>query len=65
MTVPAKICGISTPEAARAVLDGGAAFVGFNFFPRSPRYVTPDVAARLAAPMRGGRTRIVALAVDP
>ena len=65
MTVPAKICGISTPEAAHAVLDGGAAFVGFNFFPRSPRYVTPDAAARLAEPMRGGRTRIVALAVDP
>ena len=60
----AKICGVSTPEAVRAALDGAAALLGFNFFPRSPRVVQPQAAARLAAPARG-RTKIVALAVDP
>ena len=48
-----KICGLSTPETVAAALDGGAAFLGFNFFPASPRYLTPDAAARLAPPARG------------
>ena len=59
-----KICGLSTPESLAAALDGGAAFVGFNFFQPSPRYVTPDDAARLAPPARGKAT-IVAVTVDP
>jgi phosphoribosylanthranilate isomerase len=60
----AKICGLSTPETVRAALDGGAAYLGFVFFPRSPRNVAAEVAARLAAPARG-RAKIVALMVDP
>ena len=49
----AKICGLSTPETVAAALAGKAAYVGFMFFEKSPRYVTPDVAARLAAAVRG------------
>jgi phosphoribosylanthranilate isomerase len=64
MPVKAKICGLSTPEAVEAALVGGAAYLGFVFFARSPRNVTPELAARLAAPARG-KARIVALAVDP
>lgn len=48
MTVKAKICGISTVEAAKAAVAGGAAYVGLNFFARSPRYVSPARAAELA-----------------
>ena len=59
-----KICGLSTPEAVRAALDGRAAFVGFMFFDRSPRNIPPDLAARLAAPARG-RAKVVAVTVDP
>jgi phosphoribosylanthranilate isomerase len=59
-----KICGLSTPEAVEAALAGGAAYLGFNFFPASPRYVTPEQAAQLAAPARG-RAKIVAVMVDP
>jgi len=59
-----KICGLSTPETVQAALDGGAAFLGFNFFPASPRYLTPDAAARLAPPVRG-KAAIVAVTVDP
>jgi phosphoribosylanthranilate isomerase len=67
MTTPmtlTKICGLSTPETVRAALDGGAGFVGFNFFAASPRAVAPDLAGRLAAPARG-RAKIVAITVDP
>lgn len=58
-----KICGLSTPETMAAALDAGADFVGLNFFPRSPRYVTVEKAAALAA-MARGRASIVALVVD-
>ena len=37
--------------------------VGFVFFPRSPRYLTPTQAAALSAQV-GGRAAVVALAVD-
>jgi phosphoribosylanthranilate isomerase len=65
MAVTAKICGISTPEAVRAALGGGAGYLGFVFFAKSPRNIAPDAAARLAAPVRGRGVKIVALAVDP
>lgn len=45
--VQAKICGLSTAETVAAAVDGGAAFVGFAFFAKSPRAVTPDQAAAL------------------
>ena len=60
----AKICGLSTPETVAAALAGKAAYVGFMFFEKSPRNVTPDLAARLAAPVQG-RAKIVAVTVDP
>ena len=60
----AKICGLKTPEAVTAALDGGAAMVGFMFFAASPRDIDPEAAARLAAPARG-RAKVVAVTVDP
>ena len=65
MPILAKICGLSTPEAVNSALDSGASFIGFVFFERSPRNVTPDLAARLAAPARARNVKTVALAVDP
>jgi phosphoribosylanthranilate isomerase len=64
MAAATKICGVSTPEAVRAALDGGAGFLGFMFFERSPRKVTPEAAARLAQPVQG-RAKVVAVTVDP
>jgi len=49
----------------RAAVDGGAGYVGFNFFPKSPRYVTPETAARLAEPARANGVKVVAVTVDP
>jgi phosphoribosylanthranilate isomerase len=64
MSVSAKICGVTTPEAARAALAGGAAYLGFMFFERSPRNIAVEAAARLAEPVRG-KAKVVAVTVDP
>lgn len=64
MTVQVKICGINTPEAFDAAIAAGADWLGFNFFPPSPRYVTPARAAELWARSPGGPAR-VGLFVDP
>lgn len=58
-----KICGISTPESLVSVLSAGADAVGFVFFPPSPRFVSPERAAALAA--RAPHIRRVGVFVDP
>jgi phosphoribosylanthranilate isomerase len=51
MAVPAKICGLKTPESVAAAVEHGADFIGFNFFRKSPRYVEPDAVAALSRAM--------------
>jgi len=63
MKLIVKICGLSTEETLDAAIAAGADMVGFVFFPPSPRYLTLDRAAVLAARARG-RAEIVALSVD-
>ncbi len=63
MPTEVKICGISTPAALAAAVAGGADYVGFAFFPRSPRAVTPAIAHSLAAQLPARVTK-VGLAVD-
>lgn len=63
MTVEAKICGLSTPEAIAQAVAGGAAYVGFVFYAPSPRNVTPEQARALAALVPAG-VKTVALTVD-
>lgn len=64
MPVTAKICGLSTATTLDAAVTGGAAHIGFVFFPPSPRHVTFDQAAALAtrAPRHVGK---VGVFVDP
>jgi phosphoribosylanthranilate isomerase len=63
MGVTAKICGLSTEEAVAAAVAGGAAYLGFVFYPPSPRAVTPQRSARLCETVPAGVMR-VALFVD-
>ncbi len=45
-----KVCGITNQADADAAIAAGATAIGFNFYPRSPRYVAPESAARIATP---------------
>src|SRR5690606_35022284 len=58
-----KICGIKDLAAMDAALNAGADLVGLVFFPPSPRAVSLEEGARLAAHARG-RALVVALVVD-
>ncbi len=59
-----KICGLNDPAGFATAADAGVDWVGFVFFPPSPRAVTPDQAAALSAARPGGPAR-VGLFVDP
>jgi phosphoribosylanthranilate isomerase len=63
MPTEVKICGLSDEEGIDAALEAGADFVGFVFFPPSPRNVGIPRAAALASRARG-KAGIVALTVD-
>ncbi len=58
MALKSKICGINSPAALAAAAAGGADFVGFVFYPPSPRAVTPAQAAGLAAEAPAGLGRV-------
>lgn len=62
--VSAKICGLSTPETVDAAAQAGARYIGFVFYPASPRAVTPAQAAELALRVPPGIAK-VGLVVDP
>jgi phosphoribosylanthranilate isomerase len=45
-----KVCGITNAEDAAAAIAAGATAIGFNFYPRSPRYIAPEAAALIMTP---------------
>ena len=59
-----KICGIADPAGFDAAVAAGADWIGFVFYPPSPRAVTPAQAAALSARHAGGPRR-VGLFVSP
>jgi phosphoribosylanthranilate isomerase len=63
MSVLIKICGLKTPAALDAALEGGADLVGFVFFPHSPRHIGFE-AARMLGERVQNRARKVAVSVD-
>ena len=63
MSIGVKICGLNQKSAVEAAVAGGADYLGFVFFPRSPRYVDLATAASLASLVPSGVLR-VGLVVD-
>jgi phosphoribosylanthranilate isomerase len=63
LSIQVKICGLSTSETLDAAIQCGASHVGFVFFAKSPRNLTPDAAAALAARVPS-RVKSVGLFVD-
>lgn len=63
MALAIKICGLTAPDALDAALTAGADFVGFVFFPPSPRNLSLEAARALGAQVKG-RAGKVALTVD-
>ena len=59
--IPIKFCGLSTPETVAAAVRAGAGWLGFVFFPRSPRHLEPERAAALTALVPPGIGRVAVL----
>jgi phosphoribosylanthranilate isomerase len=53
-----KVCGITCEEDARVAVEAGANALGFNFYPKSPRYITPERAAQLIERVPGEYLRV-------
>ncbi len=47
MKVKIKVCGIRTLEEALGAIEAGVDILGFNFYPKSPRYIIPGDCMRL------------------
>ncbi len=60
-----KICGIKTTDDALAAMDAGADLIGFNFYPKSPRYVTVGMCRNIMSVLRRyGRVTCVGVFVN-
>jgi phosphoribosylanthranilate isomerase len=62
-----KVCGITNEEDAMTAINAGANALGFNFYRRSPRYVSAEVARRIVESVPGDYLRVgifVSPAVD-
>ncbi len=67
MSIQAKICGISTRDAAHVALTHGADFLGFIHFGKSPRHLSLDQMARLMQGLRNDCVTkpLVSVVADP
>ncbi|MEA2001986.1 MAG: phosphoribosylanthranilate isomerase [Actinomycetota bacterium] len=59
-----KVCGLTHPADVAAVVESGGDAVGFVLIPSSPRFVTADRAAELAADVPG-HSVILTLDLEP
>ncbi len=61
-----KICGLKDCADVEAAAQAGARYIGLNFFPKSPRYVSPAQAADLAVvtPFGVAKVALVVNATD-
>lgn len=53
MTVKVKICGIRNLKDAKAAVEAGADFLGFNFISKSKRFINPPLAKKIILKLNG------------
>lgn len=51
--VRVKVCGVTDPDNARLAVELGADYLGLNFYPQSPRFVSIEAAREIADAVRG------------
>ncbi len=61
--VHVKVCGVTTEDDARMAVDAGAAAIGLNLVPASPRRITRDRAASIVSAV-GDRALVVLVVAD-
>ena len=61
MSLFVKICGVTRPNAVEAAVKAGADAIGFNFYPPSPRFLSPQRATELAVPVPTNVRRIAVM----
>ena len=54
MTPKLKVCGITLIEDAQVAIECGAEFLGFNFYRKSPRYISPEAARTIIEQLPSG-----------
>ncbi len=59
-----KICGVKTPEEAKALKEAGVEYIGLNFVPSSPRCISLEQAKEVMAALKGSGIHVVALFQD-
>lgn len=63
MDVKVKICGLTNLADVQAAMTSGADLLGFIFFPKSPRYVTPERVRDILATLEPARTDVSTVGV--
>lgn len=53
-----KVCGVTSQADAEMSVQAGADAIGLNFYPQSPRYVTPHVARDITAALPTAVARV-------
>ena len=61
--IAVKICGLSRPEHVSAAAEAGAAYVGYVFFPKSPRNDSLDTARALAVGTTPGVAKVALVVI--
>jgi phosphoribosylanthranilate isomerase len=60
-----KICGLTNLEDTLAAAEGGATAAGFNFYPKSPRYISPHMLAPWIAEVPAGMWKVGVFVNEP
>ena len=65
MNVKVKVCGITSLADAEKSLELGADMLGFNFYPPSPRFLTPQKAREIIEQLPGDSFNVALFVNEP